>query len=85
MRYPPDHPFPLTTKEWDITFSWKVKRLRFLEDKWIDELLDTDFERERKMDYPFEDERKVLLFIKPVADRAINMTVSLARVVDIKL
>lgn len=83
MKYPPDYPGNLTSADWDITFEWKKKRLRYLLDMHIDELLDTNFGREAAIVDRHKKERAALAQIKPLHAAATSKEYALERITEI--
>lgn len=83
MTYPPDYPFELTPNDWDITFEWKKKRLRYLIDMQIDEILDTNGGREAAIIDKHRREREALSQIKPLYKAATSKEYALERITEI--
>lgn len=80
MISPHDYPSMLKSEQWDLSFLWKKKRLRYLLDAYYDELLDSDFGREAPIIDTLKHERMAMLSITPLRRSVVNMISSLARV-----
>ena len=70
----------LASEQWDVSFLWKKKRLRYLLDFYYDELLDKNFGEEVAIEDPYKRERLAMLSITPLRNSVVNAISSLARV-----
>lgn len=80
MIFPHDYPMVLASEQWDVSFLWKKKRLRYLLDFYYDELLDKNFGEEVAIEDPYKRERLAMLSITPLRNSVVNAISSLARV-----
>jgi len=80
MIFPHDYPMVLASEQWDVSFLWKKKRLRYLLDFYYDELLDKNFGEEVAIEDPYKRERLAMLSITPLRNSVVNSISSLARV-----
>jgi len=70
----------LASEQWDVSFLWKKKRLRYLLDFYYDELLYKNFGEEVAIEDPYKRERLAMLSITPLRNSVVNAISSLARV-----